>query len=577
MPTSVPTLWLTGLSLEWTLEGSRVEAGALHRRVPHAEGARLSVTALGRDVGIIVLPTLESLRRIFDLFFERHFVVDFCSFEYLPTWESHYSEKPFLVASIIVLCAQYLTPEESWRAFGLKTGHDVRSHYLPVAESMARDTLTTPTVANIQGNLVLALSEILADAGSSHWLYAGTAIRMAQIMRLNKEYHQKHTTKEQEMRRRTFWACLLMDRCLAYLLSKPRTLALTNVQVALPSTNLSVAYQEQTRGINLDNLARFDGFPSEVSLSSYFIKTVCLWSDMADNNICHKRFTDTRSPLDPRSHLARCSRAVQDWSFSLPSHLEWSNENYSTHSSLGQSRTFVSLHLLLRSALCIAHQCYLPQLDGCSLLLDCLDAAGLSLLHREPSLISICISNAMALGEIVTTVWKSADSGGRLDLETIWLAGTCLPAANVFLWLQYATDEDCSREDVRETAKHYFHTIKSIFSTLCGQWQVAHGWLATLRTMEATYRAAYLGEIPPDSEIEELSPSSLSSHNGEGSLNGFKPRPGDGCPPVTERSNLYDVLRMITTESTLEELQSVWMYLAGGWSEDLQHSLFSCL
>lgn len=93
----------------------------------------------------IVLPTLESLRRIFDLFFERHFVVDFCSFEYLPTWESHYSEKPFLVASIIVLCAQYLTPEESWRAFGLKTGHDVRSHYLPVAESMARDTLTTPT------------------------------------------------------------------------------------------------------------------------------------------------------------------------------------------------------------------------------------------------------------------------------------------------------------------------------------------------------------------------------------------------------------------------------------------------
>lgn len=70
-------------------------------------------------------------------------------------------------------------------------------------------------MAHIQGYLVLAVSELLSGAGSRHWMYVGTAIRMAQIMRLNKDYHQKHSLREQEIRRRVYWACLILDRALA--------------------------------------------------------------------------------------------------------------------------------------------------------------------------------------------------------------------------------------------------------------------------------------------------------------------------------------------------------------------------
>ncbi|KAM6512347.1 hypothetical protein FSOLCH5_010062 [Fusarium solani] len=48
----------------------------------------------------------------------------------------------------------------------------------------------TVIIAHIQGYLVLAVAELLAGSGSRHWMYAGIAIRMAQIMRLNKDYHQ---------------------------------------------------------------------------------------------------------------------------------------------------------------------------------------------------------------------------------------------------------------------------------------------------------------------------------------------------------------------------------------------------
>src|SRR5699024_7868040 len=96
------------------------------------------------------------------------------------------------------------------------------------------------TVSNIQGNLILAQAELLSNSGSRHWLFAGTAIRMAEVMRLNKDFHQKHSPKDQEIRRRTFWACLLFDRALAYFLAKHRAVNLENVDIPVPDSDLSL-------------------------------------------------------------------------------------------------------------------------------------------------------------------------------------------------------------------------------------------------------------------------------------------------------------------------------------------------
>ena len=93
----------------------------------------------------VSLPSPSSFRRTLDLFFERHFAVDFCSFDYRPTFSAQCDKKPFLVASIIALCAQYLTPEEAWRDYGLNTGHDVWRRYSSMARSLAKELSDTPT------------------------------------------------------------------------------------------------------------------------------------------------------------------------------------------------------------------------------------------------------------------------------------------------------------------------------------------------------------------------------------------------------------------------------------------------
>ncbi|RSL77948.1 hypothetical protein CEP51_008632 [Fusarium floridanum] len=148
-----------------------------------------SGTASCTDVGDTAL-SRKAVRRCFELFFTRHFAADFCSFDYRPDLEANYHRKPFLVHAIICLCARYLTPEEAAEGFQLSSGEEVWKRYSQMARTKAKAASDEPSVAHIQGYLVLAVAELLAGSGSRHWMYAGTAIRMAQIMRLNKDYHQ---------------------------------------------------------------------------------------------------------------------------------------------------------------------------------------------------------------------------------------------------------------------------------------------------------------------------------------------------------------------------------------------------
>lgn len=211
-------------------------------------------------------------------------------------------------------------------------------------------------VLNIQANLILAVSELLSDNGSSHWMYAGTAIRMAQIMRLNKEYHSSHPEQEREIRLRTFWACLQIDKLLAFSLVKPRTFSLRNVNISLPGSDISLTYGESTRGVTLDTLGSFEGNPSDIGIQPYSIKTICAWSDFADFHVTQERMVSKLPPIDSSSRFAQLCASLQDWADSLPPRMQWSEENYKMRLDLSQGATFLAMHCLLESAWCVCHQ-----------------------------------------------------------------------------------------------------------------------------------------------------------------------------------------------------------------------------
>ncbi|KAH7014554.1 fungal-specific transcription factor domain-containing protein [Microdochium trichocladiopsis] len=532
------------------------------------------------------LPARRALDRCFSLFYERHLCSDFCSFLYRPGFEENYSQHQFLVLAIVALCARYLTPQEAQRDFGLASGEDILARYVPMARAMARQSSDQPSVSNTQGHLVLALAELLSNSGSRHWMYAGTAIRMGQAMRLNKEYHQRHGLRERECRRRTFWACMQLDQLLAFLLSKPRTIPAMSFGIALPSTDASLAYREETQGVVEMLEARIrDGTsrPSDLGLAPFWLRTARLWSDMAELDIFHRRLRDGLPPTDPRSEFARRTAAVNQWATALPEGLLWSAENLASFEGLGhgQGPTFVAMHLLLRSALCVAHQCYLPQLDGSSILLDAVDAAGWSLLHREATLVATCVANALAVGDMLSLLLAQGHHHhNRHLLQSVWVAMAVLAAANPLLWVQYARDPEYADSDTVRHAEQSFDAICSTVEAWTDTWSAARQWLASLRMMRLTYRAAYFGLVPDEPTASpETGESGMNADDGEDRRqddddaaaddeSDYRPGPGDGFLIDFGVPHLCASIRMIATDPMAkhETLHSVWASLAGGWS-----------
>jgi hypothetical protein len=427
-------------------------------------------------------------------------------------------------------------------------------------------------VLNIQANLILSLSELLSDNGSSHWMYAGTAIRMAQIMRLNKEYHSRHPEQEREIRRRTFWACLQIDRLLAFSLVKPRTLSLRNVNISLPSNDISLAYGEKTRGVTLESLTIFNGNSSDIGIQPYLIKSICIWSDLADFHVTQERMVSKLPPTDPSSRFAQLCASLHVWADTLPPRIQWSEENYRIHLDLNQGAVYLAIHCMLQSAWCVSHQDYLPQTDEHSILLDYIDPAGWSFLHREPTIISTCISHAMQVGKLIEAYLSS----GR-DLEnqgqSIFLALAILSTASPLLWLRYTQDDLVSEED-KELADAYFENYVKLFRSWQGAWDIANTWLRQLEEMRSLYRFAYTGilddDTHPDAPSRCSTPTDQSPESPE-----YRPIPGDGLPPVTISKNIYSLLRLNRTANLnlREEYQSsIWFTLMQGWPQSVDIS-----
>lgn len=415
-------------------------------------------------------------------------------------------------------------------------------------------------VAHVQAHLILAMAELLSNAGSRHWLFLGTAIRMAEIMRLNKDFHEKHSLKEQEIRRRTFWACLLFDRALAYLLAKHRTVNIENISIAVPGTDSSLVYQEPTRGVALSNLATYQR-PSELGISPYFVKTVCIWSDLADFALKSRRHQDAFPPTDPRGIFFTRSASLMDWIGSLPPSLVWSEHNYEGQAALGQAHSFVAMQFLLCSASCVAHQCYLPHLTLYTKLVDLNDAAGLSYLHREPMLIEMCVASALKVGEMLQFLLDPTRTEDASPLQSIWVASSIVIVANTFLWLQYAEDEACRVPGVRDKAKQCTALIHQLVTSWTPHWKAAGRWRVALNVMHGLYKAAYLGDIDEGILGRE------DGHSDDNSADDFRPQPGDGYPCAISLPTLQSSVKFATSDTSAKAIsvQSIWLQLCGGW------------
>lgn len=133
---------------------------------------------------------------------------------------------------------------------------------------------------SIQANLVLGLRELLCRTGYRAWMYTGLAIRMSQALRLGREYHQNHSTKEQEIRRRTMWTCFIMDRLISSVCSRPLALRSIKLSIQLPCPEPNLEFEKISHG-PIWSLETGPN-PESFEVLPYFIKAVEHWGIMSD-------------------------------------------------------------------------------------------------------------------------------------------------------------------------------------------------------------------------------------------------------------------------------------------------------
>ncbi|KAF9914799.1 hypothetical protein BX616_007536 [Lobosporangium transversale] len=105
---------------------------------------------------------------------------------------------------------------------------------------MLVESIDTPTVSNVQALLFLSMYEYGAARGPRAWMFGGMAVRMAQELGLNREdsspvFHLKGDWVMRETRRRTFWACFMLDILASSSSGRPRMMDERDCEVLLPS------------------------------------------------------------------------------------------------------------------------------------------------------------------------------------------------------------------------------------------------------------------------------------------------------------------------------------------------------
>ncbi|KAH8827027.1 fungal-specific transcription factor domain-containing protein [Flagelloscypha sp. PMI_526] len=100
----------------------------------------------------------------------------------------------------------------------------------------AKDVLSTPSLANVQGILILCMSadchsQFVPQALSSLWIRLGAAIRMAQDLGL----HRAENVKDNIVMRRRLWAaCIVADRWTAMTFGHPSMISVEDCDACLP-------------------------------------------------------------------------------------------------------------------------------------------------------------------------------------------------------------------------------------------------------------------------------------------------------------------------------------------------------
>ncbi|BDD62959.1 hypothetical protein MPDQ_007854 [Monascus purpureus] len=305
--------------------------------------------------------------------------------------------------------------------------------------------LCVPDLTRVQAFLMLALHEWGMCRGKSAWVYVGVAIRLAQAMGLpfeldndlvtgdaqwsaaglksdpenfgsTRRVDQREQTSDEvialETKRRTFWSCFLLDRCLSTGKYRPRIIRVKDLNIQLPSDN-AFAFGERVRtsrlsepsgrrptafgsqSLQIPSLRHSLGFAddkmpangpqdakawspvsrrkdsgeedidrwetgAEEPVLSRVIRIIRVWGSLVKWSCAGGRRTEQYPPWHPDSHFNKLRSMLADFQDGLPRNLQYSPRNTDTHMYRNTLAPYMMMHAIYFLSTIMLHRSYLP-------------------------------------------------------------------------------------------------------------------------------------------------------------------------------------------------------------------------
>jgi hypothetical protein len=247
-----------------------------------------------------------------------------------------------------------------------------------------RTSMTVASVERVQAFLMLGLYEWSQArprvGGMAAWMYVGVAIRMAQALGLGdgdreptKVFRPRpvkppqqtmpagQRTIAKEIKRRTMFSCLILDRLLGCGKDRVSTIRSEDLQIQLPCSDILFDLSEEVYTGFLKPTPGDDTNrrPSD-SVLSRFVRLVDLWGEISKWSFAGGRFTEELPPWSPETNFFQLREKLDAFYRDLPDYCTWSDSNYYKHENHQASSVYVSLHMLGAVCRIMLHREYIP-------------------------------------------------------------------------------------------------------------------------------------------------------------------------------------------------------------------------
>ncbi|KAF4636441.1 hypothetical protein G7Y89_g1644 [Cudoniella acicularis] len=220
-----------------------------------------------------------------------------------------------------------------------------------------------PNITILTCLLILGLHEFGTCQGGRSWSLGGMAIRMAYALQLHRDLDydplKRNGTAElsfidREIRRRTMWACFLMDRFNSSGTDRPTFIKEDSIKVQLPIREKFFQLDmpgptEDLRGNVPHPPSPGEGESSDVKenmgVAAYMIRSIALWGRIINYLNLGGNEQDPHPMWHPHSTYTDLIKQTEAFNDDLPEGLQYTKENLHAHETEALANQYLFLHI----------------------------------------------------------------------------------------------------------------------------------------------------------------------------------------------------------------------------------------